>query len=543
MGWAAQSPAPPLRHLYLLPILWGAIRFGQLGGLLAGLLAVLLYSPLVLPAVEQEGLTQETLDGLVTFGIFLGVGALAGALVQRARGQALRYNTLLALQRALGSGDELAPTLAAAASELKNALSAREVAVLVFSGGPPLLAQSEGAPRSDPVEIREWHYSDTLLVVSRAGEQPAPAGLPQNGGFCHNSAAGWVVREGQSLFIADLETDPRLGPPSPGPLNPRPRRLFLVPLRARDGCIGVMVVEREGEFPRADRTAVETLGLQLALGIENARLAARQRRFAQELEEKVAAATRSLRELDQAKSDFLSIVSHELKTPLTAVQGFSELLLTRPIPPDRARQFLGHIHQEAERLGRIVGDLLDLSRIELGRDVELHRTPVALGPLLEANGELFQAQTSRHHLVWQAPPELPLVLADRDATDQVLKNLLSNAIKYSPGGGVVKLWAERSAREPGMVEIAVSDQGVGIPDEACSRIFEKYYRVAHPATAQARGLGIGLALVKHLIEAQGGRIRVESREGWGSRFIATLPIAGRGDPVLTDRIPREIPLA
>ena len=148
--------------------------------------------------------------------------------------------------------------------------------MLVFSGDTPLLAQSEGAPlapsetspsnrwrgqspRSGAVEFRERHYSDTLLVVSRAGEQPAPAGLPQNGGFCQNSAAGWVVREGQSLFIADLETDPRLGPPSPGPLNPRPRRLFLVPLRARDGCIGVMAVEREGEFPRADRTAVETL--------------------------------------------------------------------------------------------------------------------------------------------------------------------------------------------------------------------------------------------------------------------------------------------
>ena len=506
MIWTAQSPAPPLRHLYLLPILWGAIRFGQLGGLLAGLLAVLLYSPQVLPAVEQEGLTQETLDGLVTFGIFLGVGALAGALAQRARAQALRYNTLLALHRILGSGDELEPTLVAAATELKSALGAREVALLVFS--------EDGTP----------------LVVSRAGEQPAPAGRSQRGAFCHDSAAGWVVREGQSLFIPDLDTDPRLGQSSSGRFNPRPRRLFLVPLRARDGGIGVMAVEREGEFSRADRTAVETLGIQLALGIENARLVARQRRFAEELEEKVAAATRSLRELDQAKSDFLSIVSHELKTPLTSVQGFSELLLTRPIPPDRARQFLGYIHQEAERLGRIVGDLLDLSRIELGRGVELHRTPVPLGPLLEANGELFQAQTSRHHLIWEASPDLPPVLADRDATDQVLKNLLSNAIKYSPGGGAVRLWAARSASEPGMVEVGVSDRGVGIPEEARARIFEKYYRVSHPATAQARGLGIGLALVKHLIEAQGGRIRVESRVGHGSRFIATLPIATKPTP-------------
>ena len=498
-SWAAESPAPPLRHLYLLPILWGAVRFGQLGGLLAGLLAVLLYSPLVLPAVEQEGLTEETLDGLVTFGIFLGIGALAGALAQRARAQAERYNTLLALQRILGSGDEIEPTLAAVTTELRSALGAREVALMLFSEGEP------------------------LLVVRRAGAPPARPG--QGEGFCDESAARWVVREGRSLFIADPETDPRLGPPPPGSRSPGVRRLFLVPLRARDDCIGVMAVEREGEFPRSDRTAVETLGLQLALGIENARLAARQRRFAQELEEKVAAATRSLRELDQAKTDFLSIVSHELKTPLTAVQGFSELLLTRPILPDRARQFLGYIHQEAERLGRIVADLLDLSRIELGRGVELHRSPVALGPLLQANGELFQAQTSRHRLIWEASPDLPLALADRDATDQVIKNLLSNALKYSPEGGVVRLWAARSGREPGMVEIGVSDQGVGIPAEALLRVFEKYYRVSHPATVRARGLGIGLALAKHLIEAQGGRIWAESQEGRGSRFVATLPIA------------------
>lgn len=499
--WAAQGPAPLLRYFYLIPILWGAVRFGRLGGLLGSLLAVLLYAPFVIPAVEQKGMTAETLDGLVTFGIFLGVGSLAGALAQWARDQSARYDMLAALQLALGNDGELRAILFAAAEKLKVALSAREVSLLVLSSG------------------------EATLVVSRTDEQPPTVGFGQDKGFCHDSAAGWVLREGKSLFIADLETDPRFGPPSSIRPGLRPRRLFLVPLRARDGCIGAMAVEREGEFPRADRDTVETLGLQLALGIENARLAARQRRFAQELEEKVAAATQGLRELDQAKSDFLSVVSHELKTPLTSLQGFSELLLTRPSSPERTRQFLGYIHQEAERLGRIVGDLLDLSRIELGRGIELRRAPLPLGPLLEANGELFRAQTSRHQLAWEVPSDLPQVLADRDAADQVIKNLLSNALKYSPGGGAVRLWAARSDRDPGMVEIGVSDQGVGIPKEALPRIFEKYYRVPHPATAQARGLGIGLALVRHLIEAQGGAIWVESQEGQGSRFIVTLPVA------------------
>lgn len=501
IAWGSQGPAPLLRYLYLLPILWGAVRFGRFGGLLTGVLAVLLYAPFVLPAVEQMGMRGETGDGLVAFGIFLVVGSLAGALAQRAKDQSARYHTLLALQRALRSGGELRASLSALAEEVKTGLGARAVSLLVLSQEEP------------------------PFVIGRTDEPRPTGGAGQAEEVCHGSAAAWVFREAQSLFIDDLETDPRFGPSdSPGP-DFRPRRLFLVPLRTQEGSLGVMAVERAGEFSRQDRAVVETLGLQLALGIENARLTARQRRFAQELAEKVAAATRSLRELDRAKSDFLSIVSHELRTPLTSLQGFSELLLTRAASPERTRQFLGYIHQEAERLGRIVGDLLDLSRIELGRGSELRREPLSLGPLLEANGELFQAQTSRHQLTWELPPDLPPVLADRDAVDRVLKNLLSNALKYSPGGGLVRLWAARADRHPAMIEIGVSDQGVGIPPEALSRIFEKYYRVPHPAVTQVRGLGIGLALAKHLVEAQDGTIRVESREGEGSRFIVTLPVA------------------
>jgi signal transduction histidine kinase len=286
-----------------------------------------------------------------------------------------------------------------------------------------------------------------------------------------------------------------------------------------------MTVEREGEFPREDREAVETLGLQLALGIENARLAIRQRRFAEELREKVAAATEELRELDQAKSDFVSLVSHELRTPLTSIQGFSELLLTRPQTPERARQFLTAIHQEAERIGRIVRDLLDLSRIELGRGFEPHCVPLDLRQLIGVNVELFRGQTALHQILWDAPEDLPRVFADQDAVDQVLKNLLSNAVKYSPQGGTVRVWAVPSVVKPGTVELGVEDQGVGIPPPVLPKIFEKYYRVSHPATAHTRGLGIGLALVKALVETQGGTIDVESREGKGSRFVVRLPLA------------------
>lgn len=498
--WEGGGPASPLRHFYLAPTVWGALRFGRLGGVSAGMLAVLLYAPFVLPEIEREGFTAETIEGLVTFGLLLAVGALAGAMADRARSQAFRYHALLALRGAIEEGGELPEILARSAESLRDSLRAREVVLLIVS--------QDAGP----------------LSVSSAGGRAHAADA-----YRKDSAAAWVLATGQSLFVADLETDPRFE--SFRPIGSRPRRLFLVPLKARDGLIGVMAVEREGEFPRGDREAAETLGLQLALGIENARLTSSQRRFAEELREKVAAATERLRDLDRAKSDFVSIVSHELRTPLTSIQGFSELLLARPQPPERTRQFLTTIYQEAKRIGRIVRDLLDLSRIELGRGLEPHCAPLDLRPLLAANAELFRGQTALHQIVWEAPEHLPRVVADPDAMDQVVRNLLSNAVKYSPGGGTIRAWAAPSAVQPAMVELGVEDQGVGIPPVALSKIFEKYYRVSHPATAHTRGLGIGLALVKGLVEAQGGTIHVESREGEGSRFIVRLP-AVAGTPPL-----------
>lgn len=487
--WMGAGPASGFRHLYLAPTLWAALRFGGLGGGSGGLLAALLYAPFVLPAIERDGLTAEAVEGLISLALFLFVGSVTGALARRARTRAARVQLLLSLQGALTGGERLRDLLEEVVRQLQTALEAEAVAIVLAGGAEP-------------------------TVAARGAEGP--------GAVAEDSAARWVLRAGESLFVSDLESDRRFGAPwrSAGP----PRRALLVPLGAREGRLGVLAIERRGEFPRALRAAVETLALALALGIDNACLAERQRRFADELEEKVAAATHRLRELDRAKSDFVSIVSHELRTPLTSIQGFSELLLTRPPAGEGARRCLEAIHREAERLGRIVADLLDLSRIESGRERALGTAPLALGPLVDANVHLFASQSAAHTIERDLPPALPPVLADQDALDRALKNLLANAIKYSPGGGPIRVWA-RVAEESGRVELGVEDRGVGIPAAALPGIFERYCRVPHPETAQVRGLGLGLALVKSLVEAQGGRIRVESEPGVGSRFIVSLPIA------------------
>jgi signal transduction histidine kinase len=294
-------------------------------------------------------------------------------------------------------------------------------------------------------------------------------------------------------------------------------------LDAGQGQVGTMAVERDGDLGAAARGAAEAMALHLALAVENARLAERQRHFAQELEDKVAQATQRLREIDQAKSEFLSVVSHELRTPLTALQGFSELLLVREVPRDQARRYLGHVHTESQRLGRIVTDLLDLTRIESGRGLSLRREPLDLRELVDANIEIFSCQHPLHRFECSKAEALPPLCADRDAVDRILKNLLTNAVKYSPGGGRVLVEARPAADLTAMVELAVEDDGVGIPAEALPRIFDPYVRIAHPDTARAPGLGLGLSLVRALVHAHGGLVEVESLPGKGSRFRVLLP--------------------
>jgi signal transduction histidine kinase len=225
------------------------------------------------------------------------------------------------------------------------------------------------------------------------------------------------------------------------------------------------------------------------------------------------------------------VVAHELRTPLTALQGFTELLVSRAMPPERAARCLRHLHTEAERLGRIVTELLDLSRIESGRPLELRCEAVDLSEAIERNVDLFAVQHERHRFQWTQHPDARTLHADRDAVDRILKNLISNAVKYSPGGGRVIVATRPSDDRLGMVELSVEDDGVGIPANQLARIFDKYVRVPDRQTAAVRGLGLGLALVRALAEAHGGSVEVESLPGKGSTFRVFLPSE---NPVLPD---------
>ena len=224
------------------------------------------------------------------------------------------------------------------------------------------------------------------------------------------------------------------------------------------------------------------------------------------------------REVDQMKSALVSTVSHELRTPLTMIQGFSELLLTRDFDPSKSRDALEQINVSAERLARLIDDLLSVSRIESGRLV-VRRIPVDLG---EAINQVAQPFSVQRDLRIEIEPSIPHVLADRDMLIQVLTNLIGNAAKYSHGDSPITVKAGHSGQS---VEISVADEGIGLTDEEIAHLFEKFYRVDRPEVQEAGGTGLGLFITKSLVEILGGQIWVTSSEGAGSTFAFSLPAA------------------
>jgi PAS domain S-box-containing protein len=228
------------------------------------------------------------------------------------------------------------------------------------------------------------------------------------------------------------------------------------------------------------------------------------------------------REVDRLKSSLVSTVSHELRTPLTMIQGFSELILSRRPSPEKEQEALRHINTSAQRLARLIDDLLTVSRIESGR-AELRAVPIDLGEIV---GEMVAEFAQRRHVDVDRDPDLPPVLADRDMLVQILTNLLSNAAKYSPPGTPVRLAA---TREGDLANIAVSDEGVGMSEAEKSHLFERFFRAQRAEVQNAGGTGLGLYITKSLVELHGGHMWVESELGVGSTFGFFLPLAVLGE--------------
>ena len=304
--------------------------------------------------------------------------------------------------------------------------------------------------------------------------------------------------------------------------------------------------QRVAELEQANET-IRTFNLDLQQRVDDATAALRERmdelaRARDEIAALYQAAQRhveQLQELDRQKSKFLSMASHELKTPLTAISGFVQLSLRRTRRRlERGQPTLEEWEQEqrsvvdqlevldkqTSKLGRLVDELLDVSRIESGR-VEFRLEPVDLRDLVAEVAERMQMTTDRHQIKFSRPRVGEAVVsADRDHIEQVLNNLLSNAIKYSPGGGAVDVVV--AVDGPSLVRVSVRDVGVGIPKAELESIFGLFYRSQEGDARHVGGMGLGLYISREIVLRHGGRIWAESEPGHGSTFYLELPRPG-----------------
>ncbi len=291
-----------------------------------------------------------------------------------------------------------------------------------------------------------------------------------------------------------------------------------VPIRREEQIIGVIGVESSQQtYLNADALEfVVRLADHAAISIENARL------FDQ------------VRRANDAKTEFVSFVSHELKQPMTSMRGYTDLLVKGAAGElsDMQRSFLETIRSNVDRMNTLVSSLLDISRIESGR-IKINLTNVSIAQVVDEALRTIRGQIESKQQILEEDvhPGLPLVKADRDRLVQILTNMVSNAYKYSPEGGRitvrVQMWSDvqDAPGKDGFVLCTVTDTGIGMSPEDQARLFTKYFRSEDPAVRSESGTGLGLVITKSLVELQGGEVWVESEVGTGSTFAFTIPVA------------------
>lgn len=308
-------------------------------------------------------------------------------------------------------------------------------------------------------------------------------------------------------------------------LLPEGSYLFEVPDTAKDQCDEIVVARAGGQ--RVLRIRVAPLnrgdGGELRRFVLLRDVTERKR-----VEEELQRAKEAAEASDRAKSEFMSVASHEMRTPITSIKGYADLLAKGTAGPINEMQssFLDTIRANANRAARLVSDLADMARIEAGR-IRLELGTVVIGEVVEdaIEGLRGQIEEKQQKLTVDVPNDLPPAWADHERTVQVVSNLISNAHKFTATGGRMRVWAEPwdGEEKRGGVVVAVEDDGIGIRAEEKERVFERFYRSDDREASDAPGSGLGLSIAARLVEMQGGEIWLESRFREGTTVRFTLP--------------------
>jgi len=335
----------------------------------------------------------------------------------------------------------------------------------------------------------------------------------------------YVIQRKEHLLIRDIDEEGESVPVSPVSLGDYPTRSWLgMPMTARGEVVGVIALQnrRPGAFDEEDVRLLSGIASQAAISVKNARLH-------REAIDRILIEQENLEliRLNQKKSEFVNMVAHEFQSPLTTVIGFSNLMRE----PGRAEQplrevhkYLDLIHSEARRLSRMVEELLNLSRIRSGK-LSLTMQDFDMCALLQETVVAFSLQAEEREQTLETNCQGPCpTWGDSNYIRHVVANLLSNAIKYNPLGASIVIGTTFDGQ--GHLQVTVRDDGPGIPPEKLERIFEEFFRAENRSTDSPKGIGLGLAITKGIVEAHGGRIWAESEPGRGTAFHFTVPPAG-----------------
>ncbi|HEV8638946.1 MAG TPA: ATP-binding protein [Chloroflexota bacterium] len=479
--------------LYLFAVLATALLFGSGPAVVASIAAFLTFDffftePYHTFTVADPGEWVALLLFLVTA---LVTGQLMAALRRRAREAEQRQREAAVLYDVtrLMTGANLEQALHDVAERLRAGLELAAVAIR-------LRVDDRLSARAAVGE------HDALLLAGQTASAPGQllqAGEPPTGGQ-RGRPGRWV----------------RFVPPrTPGAAKPTAGRLHLVPVQAAAGRAGEVVLvrpERRSAFSDADTRLLSAVAAQLGSAVDRTRF------------QREATEAEILRGTDELRRALINAVSHDLRTPLATIIASADTLRQRNVDwsEDERDGFARGIGEEAHRLNRIVGNLLDLSRIEAGA-LRPDKRSYDLGALVDEVVGRLRPLTAGHRVVVSVPDDLPPLRLDYVEIDQVLSNLIENAAKYAPPGTEIAVSARRLDHE---AEVEVADRGPGIPAAALPRLFEPFYRLDGDAR-RPQGSGLGLTVARGLVEAHGGRIRAENRADGGARFVFTLPLPPR----------------
>ncbi len=490
----------PWRALYLIPVAAAALRFGLVGGAVAG--AVMVSATLVIDALGP-GLQWKTAFARVLVGMLSGlvIGRLRDTLnaersraeLRAAEAERLRdelghrvdvLETANRCARALGSSLELDEAFGAFIRELRGLVPFERTAIVLVEG-------------------------DTATTMGTAGRGAGDVFPPGNSDPIQGSLLERVL-DGKVVVRGDITE--REYPADEHLLALGLRSELVTPLLLGARTIGMLSLSRErvDAFSEDEVELIALLGRLVATAVQNIRAYEAERRRVEELAQ-----------LSQLRADFVSLVSHELRSPMAAVIGAARTLQDRwrMLTAEQRESFLALIGDETARLAELVGDVLDTSRIEAGT-FSYRFEEVDLGRVVDEAIETAVLAQQEVPVVASGHGALPAIRGDRTRLRQVLGNLIENAVKYSPEGGEVRVSV---AAANGEVRIAVRDAGPGIPRDDQARIFEKFGRVDMPGASKP-GTGLGLFIARSIAEAHGGSLDVSSGAEPGSTFTLTLPV-------------------